>query len=133
MNSSAAIGAVMLLVLSAACSGCRRATGDDQRTETVSDDGVARARGNWPPGVAERVDSGNAAYSAQDYESASRHYRRAAELGPRVSAAWFGIYIAEHARGNMAAADSAMRRARQLVAGAPPLQPVPADTGARQQ
>jgi hypothetical protein len=31
-----------------------------------------------------------------------------------VTAGWFGIYMAEHARGNIAAADSAMQRARML-------------------
>jgi len=85
------------------------------------------ARADWPAGVAPQVDSGNAAISAQDYAAALRHYRRAAELGPQVSAAWFGIYAAEHARGNITAADSAILRARELVRDTTPSLGSPAE------
>jgi hypothetical protein len=112
--------------------GCRRDAGDDQRTDTITPEAMAQARANWPAGVAVHVDSGNAAYSAQDYESASRHYRRATELGPEVTAAWFGIYMTEHARGNIAAADSAMQRTRELAPGATLLHAPRADTTPRQ-
>lgn len=129
MKSDARTVALLLLV-SAALAGCRR-DDDDQRTDTITPEEIAQARANWPAGVAAQVDSGNAAYSAQDYETASRYFRRAAELGPQVSAAWFGIYMTEHARGNVAAADSAMQRTRQLSPGATLLHGAPADSGRR--
>ena len=120
-----------LIVLSA-LAGCGRGAPDDQRTDSITPEDIARARADWPAGVSGQVDSGNAAYRAHDYERASRHYRRAAELGPDVSAAWFGMYMTEHARGNVAAADSAMRRTRELSPGASLLHAPPADSGRRQ-
>jgi tetratricopeptide (TPR) repeat protein len=118
-----------LLVVCVALVGCRGHEADDRRTGTITAADIARARATWPAGVAAQVDSGNAAYSAQDYDRAARHYHRAAELGPDISAAWFGIYITEHARGNVAAADSAMERTRAIAAGASLLHAPGADTG----
>lgn len=100
-----------------------RADPGDQRTDTVTPQAIEQARADWPEGVAAQVDSGNAAFSAQDFDEALRHYRRATELGPQVTAAWFGIYMVEHARGNTAAADSAMQRARALSPGASLIHP----------
>ncbi len=100
---------------------------DDQRTDTIDRETVEQARAAWPDGVAMRIDSGNAAYRSRDYEAAAALYRRAAELGPDIPAAWFGIYMVEHARGNLAAADSALARARQLAPGASLIAP-PRDT-----
>jgi hypothetical protein len=59
------------------------------------------------------LDSGNAAYSDQKYDVARDHYRRAVALDSTLSAAWFGIYMAETKLGNKAAADSAIVRARK--------------------
>jgi hypothetical protein len=131
MRSTTTAFAVSLLVMGT-FPGCRRDAGDDQQTGSITPEAMAQARSNWPAGVEAQIDSGNTAYSAQDYDRASRHYRRAAELGPEVSAAWFGIYMSEHARGNIAAADSAMARTRQLVPGASLLHAPPADSGRRQ-
>jgi tetratricopeptide (TPR) repeat protein len=128
---STAIAVRSALLVCAALAGCDRDAAEDQRTETITRDEIARARADWPAGVAEQVDSGNAAYRAHDYERASRYYRRAAELGPRISAAWFGIYMTEHARGTVAAADSAFQRTRELSPGASLLHAPPADTGRR--
>ena len=85
--------------------------------DQVSSDELEAARAHWPAGVAVLVDSARAAYSAQHYVSALRLYQRAAELAPELRAAWYGVYIAEHARGNVMAADSALARALQLEQG----------------
>lgn len=71
-------------------------------------------RENWPAGVAARIDSANAAYRAGDYAEARRLFRDATEQSDRVPTAWFGVYMAEHALGNVAAADSALKRAQSL-------------------
>jgi tetratricopeptide (TPR) repeat protein len=118
---------VLALAGAAALSACRQDPGD-QRTETVTPRTMEQARANWPEGLAAAVDSGNAAYSAGDYEEATAQYRRATEIAPDVTAGWFGIYMAEHARGNIAAADSAMQRARQLSPEASLIHGAPGDT-----
>lgn len=108
---------LLLLLLPAACRP------DDQRTDSVEFDAVRRARQEWPAGVAAQVDSGNAAYRAGTLDAAAAHFRTAVRLGPEVPAAWFGLYMAEHTRGNLPAADSALGRARDLVPGASLIQP----------
>lgn len=78
-----------------------------------SDDAAVLDRAEWPAGVRAHVDSGNVAYRVQDYAGAREHFREAARLGPDVPAAWFGVYMAEHALGNQAAADSALARSKR--------------------
>jgi tetratricopeptide (TPR) repeat protein len=117
----------LTLLFGAGLVGCRHDSSDDRAAETSASADSVPARADWPAGVAPQVDSGNAAFSAQDYAAALRHYRRAAELGPQVSAAWFGIYAAEHTRGNLTAADSAMQRARELVRDTTPSLGSPAE------
>lgn len=73
-----------------------------------------RGRADWPTGLAAVVDSGNAAYRAGDYREARRHFRAAARGAPDVGTAWFGVYMAERALGNQAAADSALRWVGEL-------------------
>lgn len=115
------------LVITAALAGCRQDPGD-QRTETVTPQTMEQARANWPAGLSEVIDSANAAYSAGDYEGAAALYRRGSQMAPDVTATWFGIYMAEHARGNIAAADSAMQRAQSLAPGASLIHTGPGDT-----
>lgn len=109
-----------------AAAGCQRP--DDQRTDTISADQVRQAREQLSPAVVAQLDSGNLAYRARNYEEARRHYQAAAQADPEAGAAWFGVYMAEQALGNLAAADSAMRRAQQLQPGASLIHPGPADT-----
>jgi tetratricopeptide (TPR) repeat protein len=117
----------LLVVL--ALVGCRQDRGmGDQRTETMTPQTMEQARANWPAGLAELIDSANAAYSAREYDEAARLYRQSAELAPTVTATWFGIYMAEHARGNIAAADSAMARAQALAPDASLIHGAPGDT-----
>jgi tetratricopeptide (TPR) repeat protein len=119
----------LVLVAAGSLAACRQdGPRGDQRTDTVTPQTMEQARANWPAGLAEVIDSANAAYSAGDYEAAVALYRRASEMAPDVTATWFGIYMAEHARGNIAAADSAMARAQSLAPGASLIHVSPDDT-----
>jgi hypothetical protein len=93
---------------------------DDQTTSTVDTQAVAERLG---PGLMARLDSANEAFSADDYETATRLYRSIADEAPDESVGWFGIFMAEQARGNLAAADSALERARKAAPGASLLRP----------
>lgn len=68
-------------------------------------------RASMPEGVPAALDSGNAAYRSGDYRAALEQFQSITEEHPDVQAAWFGVYMAQRALGNAAAADSAMRRA----------------------
>ncbi len=68
-------------------------------------------------GAGVQLDSGNAAYRAKDYARALTHYRAAAQRAPGLTAAWFGIYMAQDKLGNKAAADSAMKKVQELAPG----------------
>lgn len=120
---------IVLAAVAVALGACRDdAPPRDQRTDTVTPQTMEQARAAWPAGLAEVVDSANAAYSAGDYDNALRLYRQGTEIAPDVTATWFGIYMAEHARGNIAAADSAMARAQSLAPGASLIHTAPGDT-----
>jgi len=116
------------LLAMAALAACRPA---DQATESVDVQAATRARETYPPTVVAQIDSGNAAYTAGDYGEALRHYRAAAEAGPEIPATWFGIYMAQHALGNLAAADSALERVRNVAPGASLLRPGSPDSTRR--
>lgn len=83
-------------------------------TPAFTPEQLSAARAAWPAEVAAAIDSANEAYGAQQFDRAALLFRRAAAISPDITAAWFGVYIAEHARGNVAAADSALDRARAL-------------------
>jgi hypothetical protein len=99
----------------------------DQRTETVTPSTVEQASAGWPEGLGAVIDSANAAYSAGDYETPARSTAGDA-AGAGCDGGWFGIYMAEHARGNIEAADSAMQRARALAPEASLIHGAPGDT-----
>jgi hypothetical protein len=107
----------LVLVCASVMTACRAEEPTERPVAEVSSDELQAARAHWPAGVAVLVDSARAAYSAQNYVSALALYRRAAVLAPDLRAAWYGVYIAEHARGNVMAADSALARAQQLEQG----------------
>jgi tetratricopeptide (TPR) repeat protein len=71
------------------------------------------------------VDSGNAAFKAKDYQRALGHYREATRLDDDAAAPWFGIYMVQRALGNLAAADSALKRAQKVAPGASLIHPKP--------
>lgn len=91
---------------------------DDQRTDTLNPEEAFQKRENMPVGVVAQLDSGSAAFRADDFEGALRNYRNATELGPDVAAAWFGVYMAHDALGNTSEAADALARARGEVPGA---------------
>lgn len=102
--------------------GCRP---QDQKTESVTPATFQEVRKDWPPELKAQIDSGNAAYSAKDYQGALDHYRSALQAQGDLTAAWFGIYMAQQALGNAAAADSAMAKVRELAPGATLVHPAP--------
>ncbi len=107
--SGAAAGAALLLALAA----CGR--GD------AAGSGAAHGGADaLPPEVRARVDSGNAAYRARDFQAALRHFREAARLDPGQAVAWYGVQMAAGALGDRAAADSAAARLRALAPSSPP-------------
>jgi tetratricopeptide (TPR) repeat protein len=119
----------VVLVAGAVLGGCRQdRMPNDQRTDTVTPRTMEEARAGWPEGLGQLIDDANTAYSEGNYEEAAALYRRASELAPDVTAAWFGIYMAEHAQGNIAAADSAMARAQSLAPGASLIHTAPGDS-----
>jgi Flp pilus assembly protein TadD len=115
---------LMAFALVAAVSACRNngPLRDDQATGSIDSAAWGAAR-DLSPGVAEALDSGNAAFRAKDFAAARTHYMRAVELGPDESAGWFGLSMVERQLGNAAAADSAMQRVRDLAPGASLLHP----------
>ncbi len=90
-------------------------TPDDQRTDTL--DPTTAGRG-LPDAAMAQLDSGNVAFRAGNYETALAHYRRVTEIVPDDATGWFGIYMAQQALGNVAAADSAIAEARRRNPGA---------------
>lgn len=100
---------------------------DDQRTETLDPQG-ASTRAQLPAEVVEALDSGNAAYRERRFEDALEHYRTATDAAPDEPAGWFGIYMAQSALGDSAAADSALARTRDIAPGATILHGSPEDT-----
>ena len=115
---------VACAALIGALAGCRSDADppDDQATGSI-DSTAWRAARALPPGVAAALDSGNVAFRAGAFDAARAQYLRAAELGPKVSAAWFGLSMSERRIGNAVAADSAMLRVQQLAPGASLLHP----------
>lgn len=107
--------ALMIPVLLTTALGCRP---DDQRTDTLNPHEGMQARTQMAPEVVAQLDSGTAAFRADDHEGALRHYTRAAELDPENGPAWFGVYMAERALGRPEAAEAALERARGVVPGA---------------
>ncbi|HSM06474.1 MAG TPA: hypothetical protein VK858_17765 [Longimicrobiales bacterium] len=90
-------------------------TPDDQRTDSLDPTTAGR---DIPGAALAQLDSGNAAFRAADYEGALAHYRRVTEIVPDDATGWFGIYMAQEALGNTAAADSAIEEARKRNPGA---------------
>lgn len=110
----------------AVVAGCDRP--DDQRTETLDPVEARQERESFPPELVARIDSGNAAFEAEDYDAALRHYRAATEIDDQVAAGWFGVFMVHNARGEQEEADQALARARELAPGASIIHPTPSDT-----
>lgn len=96
---------------------------DDQSTGSIKQEDVRKARTELPRAAVAHLDSGNAAYRAKDYPRAIQHYQAATRIDSEQAAPWFGIYMAERALGNVAAADSALQRAQKIAPGASLIHP----------
>ena len=116
-RSSSLIGAMLAVALGA----CDRP--DDQETGSISADDVRAAAEELSPGVRAALDSGNAAYRNHEWQNALDHYERAAAQDEDATAAWFGIYMAQRALGDSAAAQEALARAQDLAPGATLMHP----------
>ena len=115
---------VSVALFSLALGACRP---DDQRTDSI-DPTSSGGRASMSAEAVARLDSGNVAYRAGDYEGAMVHYRRVTELEPDHSAGWFGVSMVQRALGNQASADSAYERVQSLAPGASLVHPTEADT-----
>jgi tetratricopeptide (TPR) repeat protein len=115
---------VIVLAVSTSLS-CRP---EDQRTDSLDPQEALQERASLDPAVVKHLDSGSVLFRAEDLEGALEQYRRATELDPDAAAAWFGVYMAEHALGNMGAATEALQRAQRQVPGATLLHPTDSDT-----
>jgi tetratricopeptide (TPR) repeat protein len=80
------------------------------------------------PEVTAQLDSGSAAFRADDFAGALAHYTRATELAPDLAAAWFGVFMAQEALGNPQAAQDALARTQQLEPGTSLVHPTAGDT-----
>ena len=115
---------VSVLLLAAAVS-CRP---DDRRTDTFDPQEAMQHREDLPADVLAQIDSGSAAFREDDHEGALAHYTRATELAPDLAAAWFGVYMAQHALGNLDAAEAALEKAQSVNPAATLLRPTEGDT-----
>ena len=115
----------LALAAAAAVTGCRPT---EQKTETLDAQAAAQARENLPEEVVAQIDSGNAAFRAGDHQAALDHFTRAKDLKDDVAAAWFGIYMSQHALGNEEAAQEAFAKAQKISPGATLIHPTGTDT-----
>lgn len=116
MRARALIAFALLL------SACRP---DEQKTESIGREEFREAR-ELPAQVRAQIDSGNAAIRAKRFTEARRHFNQATQADAKSKAAWFGLYLAERALGNIDAANAALARAQKLAPGATLIRP---DTG----
>jgi Flp pilus assembly protein TadD len=124
MKRTAAVLAAVIVI--AACRG-DDGLRDDQSTGSIDSAAWRQAR-DLPPDVLAALDSGNAAFRAKDFNVAREQYLRAIELAPGESSGWFGLSMVERQLGNIAAADSAMMRVRELTPEASLVAPGPDTT-----
>jgi tetratricopeptide (TPR) repeat protein len=108
---------VAVLAALAGLTACDGRNDDQDRVRLDAGDGMAEARAGWSPAFEAAIDSGNAAYREGRWDDAADHFRQATELEPQVAAAWFGLHMAESARGNEAEAFEALQRAEALTPG----------------
>lgn len=106
--------------------GCQRP--DDQRTDTVDPVEARQEREGFPPELVAHLDSGSAAFRADEHGEALRHYQAVVDIDDEVAAGWFGIYMVHRARGEAEAAAEALSRAQELAPGASIIHPSPGDT-----
>ncbi len=97
----------------AACNGQEQ----DERVRLDADPAMQEARAGWTEDYGALIDEGNAAYRAGRYDEAAEAFRNATEEEPQVGAGWFGLHMAELARGNHEEAQQALEQAEALTPG----------------
>ena len=107
---------VLVAVLLSGSFACSKP--DDQKTESIKAADATAQRKELSPAARAQLDSGNAAFKANDFAKARTHYQRVTDIDKDAAVGWFGIYMAEQARGNAAAADSALKRVQSEAPGA---------------
>lgn len=90
----------------------------DQKTETLDPVAARQKREDLPADLRAQLDSGSAAFRAQELEEALAHYTAATNIDDQVAAGWFGVYMAQKALGNSAEALAALEKVQQLQPGA---------------
>lgn len=116
-----------LALLLAAASAC--GPGEPPQPESVpAREASPPAQREVPPEVTAQLDSGSAAFRADDFAGALAHYTRATELAPDLAAAWFGVFMAHEAMGNAQAAQEALAKTQQLEPGTSLVHPTARDT-----
>lgn len=108
-----ALVALSVALLAAGCGGEDQA-GNSERTGDMTRQRIGEAQSSLPAAVSAKLDSGNTAYRAGDYERALSHYRAAAELEEEAAAPWFGVYMAYSALEREDSARAALERAGNL-------------------
>jgi len=117
-----------MAVLLASAASCNPAP-EDQRTDTMDvQQAIRQERESLPVEVTAQLDSGSAAFRADDYQAALAHYTKATEISPNVAAAWFGVYMAQEALGDSGAAREALAKAQAVEPGATLIHPTRNDT-----
>jgi hypothetical protein len=128
-------GVMTAVFVSVSVSACG-ANGTDSPKRPLGDASVAGAGANapsdaLPPGLtaiaAARLDSGNVAFRARQYEQALHFYRVAATDVPNHPAPWYGVYMVAQAMKNTALADSATKAVAARSGGGELLQSGMAD------
>ena len=117
----------MTALLAASLVACGGAP-EDQRTETLDAVEAQQEREAQSPELLQHLDAGNEAYRAGDYEGALEQYTAAVEVNDAYAAAWFGIYMAQKALGNVEEAERALEAARAEAPGATLIHPTVEDT-----
>ncbi len=105
-----AIVALPVALLAAGCGG----DGDGPRDGDATRQRIGQAQSSMSSAVSAKLDSGNTAYRAGDYERALAHYRAATDLEEEAAAPWFGVYMAYSALGREDSARAALERAGNL-------------------
>jgi len=113
-----------LVIVSPWVLGCE--SQGDQRTETLDPFRAQSIRSAMPVELAAALDSGSAAFRADDFEAAAEHYERAVMFDSASAPAWFGVYMAARALGRDAEAEEALQMTRELAPGATILHPTQA-------
>lgn len=106
------IVALPFALVAAGCGG--EQAGESERTGDMTRQRIGQAQSSLSPAVSAKLDSGNTAYRAGDYERALSHYRAAADLEEDAAAPWFGVYMAYSAMGREDSARAALERTGSL-------------------